>query len=90
MSNLYTGLYKYKRKSLYKVARTYGENRKNVGYDYTDTVLKKTMSNHMFRNQTLIDFLGFVNDIWVKMIDSIKSYKIFKTYSVDKDYKNIN
>jgi len=90
MSDLYKGLYKYKRQSLYKIARTAGEDRKNLAYDYSDTIFKKTMSNHMFRNQTLTDFMGFMNDIWVKMVDSIKSYKISKTYSVDKDYKYIN
>lgn len=90
MSDLYTGLYKYKRQSLYKVARTAGEDRKNLGFDYSDSIFRKTMSNHMFRNQTLVDFLGFSNDFWVKMVDSIKQYRIFKMYSVDKDYKHIN
>ncbi len=90
MSDLYTGLYKYKRQSLYKVARTAGEDRKNLGFDYSDSIFRKTMSNHMFRNQTLVDFLGFSNDFWVKMVDSIKQYRIFKVYSVDKDYKHIN
>jgi hypothetical protein len=90
MSDLYSGLYRYKRQSLYKIAKTAGEERKNVGYNYKDTIFRKTMSSHMFRNQTLSDFLGFANDFWVQMVDGIKQYKIFKVYSVDKDYKNIN
>lgn len=90
MSDLYSGLYKYKRQSLYRIAQTAGEERKNLKFDYSNSIFRKTMSSHMFRNQTLFDFLGFGNDLWVKMVDSIKQYRIFKIYSVDKDYKHIN
>lgn len=90
MSSIYDGLYRYKRQSLYKIARMAGEERKNLGFDYKDSIFRRTMSSHMFRNQTVSDFLGFLNDIWYLMIESIKQYRIFKVYSVDKDYKNIN
>lgn len=90
MSDLYKNLYKYKRQSLYNIARTAGEDRKNLGFNYSDSIFRRTMSNHMFRNNTVVDFLGFANDFWVQMVDSIKQYRIFKVYSVDKDYKHIN
>ena len=90
MSAINDDLYKYKRQSLYKIAQTAGEDRKNTGYDYTNNIFRRTMSNHMFRNEVMINFLGFLNDIWVKMVDSIKSYRIFKNYTVDKDYKFID
>ena len=43
--------------SLYRATYEEGWVLKNTGYDYTNTLLNKTMSNYMFRNPHLKKFL---------------------------------
>ena len=88
--DLYDGLYKYRRKSLYGIARTAGEQRKNLGFDYSQSIFKKTMSPHILRSSNISDFVQFLNDWFVLLINSTKKMRIFRNYTVDKDYKHID
>jgi len=80
----------YRKKSLYKIARTFGDERINTGYDYTDTVMKKTLSPYIFRNATMTNFITYINDYIVNLINATKKFKVRRVYTVDKDYEYID
>jgi len=77
-------------KSLYKISETYGEDIKNTGLDYSKILIKKTSSNYIFRNQNLSDFLSYLNDIVFEYIESVKVLRVFRNYTVEKDYRKIS
>lgn len=83
-------LFNYKRESLYEIARTEGEERHDLTYDYRDTVMKNSLSDHLFRKENIYTFLIFVNDFWVNLIDTTKKISLFKAYSVSKNYRHVN
>ena len=88
-NNKFFGLKKYKAKSLYKCAETYGEERKNLPYDYTKTLLSKMLSPYIYRKRDVSTFLEFVNDWIVSLLQGVGKLKILKNFTVDKDYKYI-
>ena len=82
--------FNYKKKSLYKIARTAGEERLNTGFDYTDSVMKKSVSPIILRNETMSIFITYLNDYVVNLINAIKKIKIRRNYIVSKDYEYID
>jgi hypothetical protein len=77
--------------SLYKAAYEDGWELKNLGYDYSDTLLKRSMSNYMFRNPNLSTFLqDYLNPIMVFFLNRVKFLRIYYNYGVPKDYEKIN
>ena len=83
-------LKKYKKVSLYRIARTKGEERKNLGFDYRESLLERTTSSHLRRNDNIRTFLTFVNDYFVNLIRAVKWIQIHRVYTVDKDYQYID
>lgn len=79
-------------KNLYSKAYEYGENRKNLGFNYRkkDVVVKKTMMPRLFLNDNVKNFLSYVNDVMVNNIDSVKVIRNFFNFTVKKDDININ
>jgi hypothetical protein len=79
-------------KNLYDQSYKYGENRKNLGFDYRekDVLVKKTMMPRLFLNDNVKNFLSYVNDVMVNNIDSVKIIRNFFNYTVKKDDININ
>jgi hypothetical protein len=77
---------------LYESSYTYGESRKNLGFDYRkkDILLKKTMMPRMFLNDTVKNFLSYVNNVMVNNIDSVKVIRNFFNFTVKKDDIKIN
>jgi len=65
------------------------EKRKNLGFQYKDYVLKKTLSKRLFNNKTMSGFLGYVNDMMYETIESVKKIKTFFNYIVDKNDRRI-
>tara|TARA_R100001591_G_C4302314_1_gene170683 strand:- start:573 stop:842 length:270 start_codon:yes stop_codon:yes gene_type:complete len=77
--------------SVYKATYENGWELKNLGYDYGSNLLKKTMSNYMFRNSRLATFLEqFLQPILVFWINRVKFLRIFYNFGVPKDYDKIN
>ena len=76
--SLYKDLLAYKRKSLYKVARTRKDARLNVGADYQEVgLLQRMLSKHIQRNQTLSEFISFLNDY---LLNILKGPRFLKGY----------
>ena len=70
--SLYKDLLAYKRKSLYKVARTRKDARLNVGADYQEVgLLQRMLSKHIQRNQTLSEFISFLNDYLLNILKGL-------------------
>jgi hypothetical protein len=77
--------------SLYKATYEDGWELKNTGYDYTDTLLKRSMSGYMFKNPNLSTFLqDYLNPIMVFFLNRVKFIRIYYNYGVPKDYEKIN
>lgn len=88
--SLYKDLLAYKRKSLYKVAKTRKDSRLNVGADYQDLgLLQRMLSKHIQRNQTLSEFISFLNDYLLNILRGNRFLKGYKNYTVKKDDKYI-
>jgi len=84
--SLYKDLLAYKRKSLYKAARTRKDARLNVGADYQEIgLLQRMLSKHIQRNQTLSEFISFLNDYLLNILRGPRFLKGYKNYTVKKD-----
>lgn len=67
-----------------------GEDRKNLGYDYSKVLIKNSVSSRLFGNTILSGFLDKVNAIMVESLDSVKLIKTFFNFTVNKDNRQIN
>lgn len=77
--------------SPYKATYENGWELKNTGYDYTNTLLKNSMSAYMFKNPQLSAFLqDYLNPIMVFFLNRVKFLRIYYNYGVPKDYEKIN
>jgi len=79
----------YKRKKIYDVAKHRKDSRLNIGYDYKDNLVNKMVSKHIQRNQTIREFILFVNDYFYNIIKSVKYLNAFKNYTIEKDDTNV-
>ena len=79
-------------KNLYRKALEFGVKRLHKGLDYhqTDIIVKKTMMPRFQSNETIRNFLSYVNDVVVEQIDAVKVIRTYFNYTVDKNDKNIN
>jgi len=63
---------------------------KYTGFDYEENILNKTMSNLMFKNPTMIEFLQQLKNNIIIMFDSVLVVRNFWNYTVDKYYNKHN
>jgi hypothetical protein len=89
-NNALTGRFGYKKPSLYNLARTAGEERLNVAYDYKNEVMSRNISKHLLRVPIIFYFTVYLNDYFVNLINTTKVVRIFRVFSVNKDYQYIN
>lgn len=77
--------------SVYKATYEYGWDLKNTGYDYTESLMRKTLSSYMFGNSRLATFIqDYLNPIMVFFVNKVKYLRIYFNYAVPKDYDKIN
>lgn len=91
VNDITSDLFKYKKPSLYKVARTAGEERLNTPFKYSEgnEIVKRTISPHILRNPVAEKFLQFINDHTSLMYKAITWIRLKRVYTVDKDYEYI-
>jgi len=84
-------LFKYKKKSLYKIARTAGEERLNTPFPYAENneIVRRTISPYILRNPVVEKFLQFINDHTALMYKATTWIRLKRVYTVDKDYEYI-
>ena len=88
--SLYKDLLAYKRQSLYKAAKTRKDSRLNVGADYQEIGLfQRMISRHIQRNQTMNEFVSFLNDYLLNILKGNRFLRGNNNYTVKKDDKYI-
>jgi hypothetical protein len=77
--------------SIYKETYRRKDRRLNLGFDYKDQILRKSLSSQMFNvNSTLDKFLKDINDIIYNWIESVKMIKTHCNPHVDKYENRLN
>jgi hypothetical protein len=85
MASLFKGLLGYKRKKLYDYAKSRKDNRLHLGYDYSEDLMRNTLSDHILRNSVMNDFTSLINDYVINLVSGIRRLKLYKNYTVKKD-----
>ncbi|MEN8794346.1 MAG: hypothetical protein ABF294_07855 [Flavobacteriales bacterium] len=80
-------LFKSRQKKNYDVRKSAVDNRKNLGNDYSENVLRNSTSNYIFRNAMMNDFLVMVQSILSDLIGSVTYLRGFKSYTTKKEDK---
>ena len=76
--------------SIYRAAYERKQQLLNLGYDYKDKIMEKTLSSQMFGvNETLDTFLENVNQVVYENVEAVKQIKIFANPALEKYEKNI-
>lgn len=88
-NNLQDGLFQSEHKSLYDFQTEIKDNRKHLGRDFTKDLLFRSISPVLAKNAYLNDFLILLQTILVKYINTVTHLKIYKSYTVDKNYKKV-
>jgi len=89
MAKLTDNLFKSRREKVYQVTDSVADNRKHLPNNYRTNILKNSISSHIFRNNQMFDFISYIQLIVASWIDGVNSVKVFKSFTVKKDYKNI-
>jgi len=77
--------------SPYKAMYESGWELKNTGYDYSETLMKNTLSKYMFGNARLANFIVTqLQPIIVFFINKVKYLRVYYNFAVPKDYQKIN
>lgn len=88
MANIVKHLFKSRQKRNYDVRRTAVDDRKNLGNNYADNVLRNSLSAYILRNKYMNDFVVMIQKIIGDLIDSVTYLKGYKSFTTKKDYKN--
>jgi hypothetical protein len=83
--NTYRGFKSFSESERYVGWKTYYN-----GYDYSKTLLRRSLSNYLYQNEKVAGFLEHLNRFMVEMVDNVKYIRNFFNYAVPKDYKRIN
>jgi hypothetical protein len=86
---LYDDLFRYKGDKRYDYQKSRKDNRLNLGYDYSEDLIRNNISKHIFRNETIRDFIDFCTDYYMNTIRQIRKMKNWKNFTVDNDDKNV-
>lgn len=76
--------------SLYDATNSSENNLKNLGYDYTETLMRKTVSNYLYRNTKIAGFLEKLNAYMVQHVNLVKYIRVYYNYTVPKNYQKID
>ena len=87
MASLIQNLFKSRQRRESEVRKTVVDARKNLGNDYSQNVLRKSMSAYIFRNDIMNDFVILIQKVVTDLIDSVAYLKGFKSYTTKKEDK---
>jgi len=76
--------------SLYNISNSTQNNLKNLGYDYAPTLMRKSVSNYLYRNSKVAGFLERLNNYMVQHIELVKYVRVYFNFTVPKNYKKID
>lgn len=78
------------KKSVYDVAEHLRDKIEHKGYDYENTLFKKSMSSFIFREEKRANILGYMQTVMFELIERTKQIKNHVNYVVTKNYRNKN
>lgn len=79
------------RNSIYWTVYNRKDRRLHLGFFYKGQVLRKSLSNQVFGNNSVMDgFLSFMEQFIYEHIEAIKQVKIFANPALDKNENRIN
>ena len=87
MASLIQNLFKSRQRRDSDVRKTAVDNRKNLGNDYSQNVLRKSMSAYIFRNNAMNDFVILIQKTFSDLINAVAYLKGFKSYTTKKEDK---
>ena len=77
--------------SPYTKIKTSKDQLLHTGYDYRYQVMRRTLSNVLYRsNGTFTAFLDKINAVVYELIESVKRIKTFANPALDKNERRIN
>lgn len=60
------------------------------GYDYSKTLLSRSLSQYLYNNPKVAGFLDILNAFMVRLVDDVKYIRNFFNYAVPRGYGKIN
>ena len=87
--SLLQGLLKYRQPKRYAEIKRRKDNKLYLGYDYSKTLLKNSVSQHILRNEIVDTFISFIQDYYMNTVKQIRIMKNWKNITVEKDDKYI-
>ena len=87
MSSLLRNLRRYKTPKKYSVKKSRKDDKKYLGYDYSNTIIKNSVSSHILRNDTVNRFIGFIQDYFMNTIKQIRIMKNWKKKLGQKNFR---
>lgn len=78
------------KESVYDVAEHLRDKIDHKGYDYKETLFKKSMSSFLFREEKRAAILGYMQTVMFELIERVKQIKNHVNYVVGKNYRNKN
>jgi len=72
--------------------KTYSRNEKinNIGFDYKDKILRRTVSSYLFKDPVRASILDKFESWIYFLVDQVKTIRTFYNFTVDKNYKKLN
>lgn len=88
-NNMSDGLFKDTKISVYAATDSAKDDRKNVGYDFSQDLLQKNLSPLLFKNEYLANFIRLIQLPIIRFINSVTTLRVYKSYTVKKDYTKV-
>lgn len=89
IKKLTDGLFNVQRQSVYDATNSVKDDRKNLGHNYSGDMLLRNVSQMLIKNDYLRDFLLLLQSTLAMYVDSVTYLRIYKSYTVKKNYKNV-
>lgn len=89
MPRLTDKLFKSNRVNTYSIKESAVDDRKHLPNNHRDNILTNSISSHIMKNNQMFDFIQFLQIIISNWVDAVTSLKVFKSYTVKKDYKKV-
>jgi len=89
MAKLTDRLFKSKKIRVYDVTREILDERLHEPNPYANNILKNSMSPFIFRNSQMFDFITLIQGAIANWVDAVTHLRVFKSYTVRKDYKKV-
>ncbi len=78
------------RKSYREVAEHTFDDYKNLGFEYKNYILRKTLSSLFYLDEKRAGILDKIQEMIYELIESVKIIKKFRNYAVKKNSNKIN